>query len=355
MAKIRRRARLVQRVLQDSATLPPVAPLYQPVIWAELASKFRRITQTKASTTQAIRLIELRMKSGSLCVCTIGKTVYCKASEYTNREGLGRSAKIKRKFNLLTSFRQKSSSCWTWLSNMSLECQSWRDSIFRYIAFVIYLQILPNTKLYDIIKPATEASFRAVIVVLHFVRSASASISVSNLMTLLAGIFRTWFNKSQSRPSQMSCWVGDHWHLSQFGTKPLATRSARTDKDCFVAASNVELAPKPSSKYTTILMALLRQCLTRGLITLVKIYGPVDRPNGKTVNTKYRGFESNTHANPRNCWSLAWISMWWYPDLISNENIQYCAGLTTSPSMHCFGVFKLYVTLFNIGIRIAKV
>ena len=42
---------------------------------------------------------------------------------------------------------------------MSLECQSWRDSIFRYIAFVINLQILPNTKLFDIIKPATEASF----------------------------------------------------------------------------------------------------------------------------------------------------------------------------------------------------
>ena len=33
------------------------------------------------------------------------------ASEYTNREGLGRSAEIKRKCNLLTSFRQKSSSC----------------------------------------------------------------------------------------------------------------------------------------------------------------------------------------------------------------------------------------------------
>ena len=47
MAKIRRMARLVQRGLQHSATLPPVAPLYQPVILAELASKFRRTTQTK--------------------------------------------------------------------------------------------------------------------------------------------------------------------------------------------------------------------------------------------------------------------------------------------------------------------
>ena len=71
MAKIRRRARLVlvQRGLQDSATLPPAAPLYQPVISAELASKFRRATQTKTRPHPGYPVDRTSNKIGeSLCL-----------------------------------------------------------------------------------------------------------------------------------------------------------------------------------------------------------------------------------------------------------------------------------------------
>ena len=55
-------------------------------------------------------------------------------------------------------------------------------------------------------------------------------------------------------------------------------------------------------------------------IILVNINETEHRPKGKTLKTKYLFFSLKSHAKPKNLWWFSFISMWWYPCLMSNSN-----------------------------------
>ena len=83
-------------------------------------------------------------------------------------------------------------------------------------------------------------------------------------LMLSAGIDNKPRAKSQWKPSQRRDWTRIHNRLSLFGTNPEVIKSEWTNKECRRQFYFVPHTPKPSSKYTTLWRAWLRQCLTRG-------------------------------------------------------------------------------------------
>lgn len=82
----------------------------------------------------------------------------------------------------------------------------------------------------------------------------------------------------------------------------------------------VEAFPNPSSKKTDILCLSVSRNFTKLHIIVVKINETEHRPKGKTLKTKYLFFSLKFHAEPKNLWWFSFISMWWYPCLMSNSN-----------------------------------
>ena len=107
-----------------------------------------------------------------------------------------------------------------------------------------------------------------------------------------------------SRPSHSRTWHGSNRHFSSLVTNPESVRSVLTRWDKAWHAPFVFSVDHPSSKKSRRLVALYRQYLTSGRSSLVKICGAVDRPNGRTVKTKYLRvlLSENFQEKPKNVW-----------------------------------------------------
>ena len=202
---------------------------------------------------------------------------------------------------------QKTSSSLTEAGKGNSESQLEQRTIAMLINLVIKVVTLPTAKLKELILPARAESSLAE----AQLASKREWISDSTHLSFFPGTKSNPRKRSIVNPNQSRTGVGTQMDFSQLGTNPEETKSDLTLRLWEEVTWYEGPSPKPSSRYTTIWIPSCLQWATRGLNSLVKMYGAEERPNGRTLKQKYLTFPLKNQEKPKNDQWGGKLSTWW--------------------------------------------